>query len=261
MLRGGIHVIKIAHFVMFIASIAVHLGKVAYADVAEKAMDAKEWFDSLDAKKLASLKMPHRVAVVQSFQAGGTKSGVPKFLIFPDAKCQDYAFFSCAKSANSQFGVAINDPAKIGGLQGVTKLTDADVVVYGEGDKVRVAAGGAIGNSDIELKEMKAEGVSQFVDETLSGLGYDGVVLDNDRKGFVLVGSTLNKLKGEGLQALSIGKSSDKLLITNANRKGAALLSMVSSSGMFAVFQIVNLASDGSDIEPGSKIILEEAKR
>jgi hypothetical protein len=235
-------------------------GMPLIAEVAERPVDAKAWFDKLDKKQLATLKIPHKVAIVQSFGSGGAKTGLPKFFQFPDRKCLEISFFDCARSADSQFGVSINDPTKVGGVVGVNRLTDADVVAYGEGANLKVAAGAASGSTEFDFGDLKGGNWSALLEGVFSALGYDGVVLDNNHGGYILVGAVQSRFKSDGLQALSIGKSSDKLILTNANRKGAALLSMVSSSGPLAVFQIVNLASDGSDVEPGAKIILEESK-
>lgn len=229
------------------------------AEVASRAPDAREWVDSLPQSDLANLIAPTSIVLVDGFTEGGLKSGHPSFKKFNHQICRNVSFFICTPPRDATFTALLNKGNMTGGIASVFQVSQANGAVVLSGEKVYLY--GKQGGPGAELEMTKANftklDVRIMTDKILSALGYDAIVI-GAKDDYVLVGSTEARLKRSSIQGLIVAGSSDKWSIAGKVTKGAGLLSLVSRSGGFGVFQLV-LQGDsvGSGIPLGTKVIIE----
>ncbi len=235
------------------------LPKNVQAEVASRAPDAREWVASINQKELAYLVAPTSIVLVDGFSEGGVKSGQPLFKKFNHKICRNISFFACSSPRDAAYTALLNKGNIAGGIPAIFQITDANGAVVLNGEKL--ALYGKQGGPGIGLAMNKAEyaklDVRVLADTLLTALGYDAVVI-GAKDDYVLVGSTEARLKRPSIQGLIVAGSSDKWTIAGKATKGAGLLSLVSRSGGFGVFQLV-LQGDsvGSGIPLGTKVIIE----
>ena len=234
-----------------------------HAEIASRAPDARQWVESLKQTDIDTLTAPTSLILVDSLGESGAKASNPIFKKFNQKLCRQVSYFVCASPRDAAFSALLNGKSMGTGVASVFAITPANAAVTVSGDKI-VLYGKPL-STPVDLDMPKADfaklNLRTLTDKILTAVAYDAVVLAA-KDDYLLVGSTESRLKRPNIQGLIVASSSDKWTLAGVNSKGAGLLSLVSRSGGFGVFQLV-LQGDsvGSTVPLGTKVLIETAKR
>lgn len=90
-------------------------------------------------------------------------------------------------------------------------------------------------------------------------LGYDAIILD--RKGDHFLVASMALIPRDGLQALVLTDTQGLIHLKKADKKGAGLMELVTSSGKAqGIFKLIVGGGSGNEIPLGTKVILETGK-
>jgi hypothetical protein len=233
------------------------------AEIATRAPDARQWVESLNQSDIDALVAPTSLVLLESLGDAGSKTSSPTFKKFNHKLCKQLSFFLCTSSRDAAFSALLNCKGMTSGISSVFAISPANAAVVASGEKIMLY--GKPLSAPIEVEMEKADfsklNLRVLTDKILTSVAYDAVVLAA-KDDYLLVGSTELRLKRPNIQGLIVASSSDKWTLSGVNSKGAGLLSLVSRSGGFGVFQLV-LQGDsvGSTVPLGTKVLIENIKK
>ena len=201
---------------------------------------------------------PRTLVFVSSLPRKG--KGTPEFLDVDRTGISEISYFKVADPSNAKWDLKLNRQkyAKSDSAKLAIELTGADtIVVASEKGKWRLVRFKANKRETIITPTKPA---SLKPDEIVSwlflSLNWDGVVLDR-RSDVILVGSSAAFASIPETQALAVDRSAKKWRLKARDRKGAGLLSLSESKGGYSIFDIVFLGRGVSNLDVGTKIIIE----
>jgi hypothetical protein len=231
---------------------------LAPAALADEAPTLADWLKK-DRKETGAF--PHAIAFVTGFGEAGEE---PQFLDLPEADFARASYMRPADTKSALWNMKLNKDkyAEMDPKELVFALTGADTVLVAssKGEWELLRKDGKKIESVLKKKKPKKVTPTAVAEWLVSGLGWDGVVLDRSTD-YLLVGSTATILKTPEIQALAVSDSQEKLKLTESERMGAGLLSLSESDGGVGVFDVVFLGQGVKAIPIGTKLIIEKKKR
>jgi hypothetical protein len=232
-------------------------GSVALAQTPEGKINLGDW---VAANYKANPNYHFTLAVLES---GFDDAGDPMPADIAPDQVEALSMFRLVDSRSLAWDLKLNAPATATGTarQKLEKLTDATYYLFAPKTGKIVFAKR---NDDGVIVEMFSGKVGKSRDWPVvfawiqKKYGWDGIILAVEGNQMVAAGPAAYFQKD--VQALAIAGSERTDVLTESERSGAGLLSLVESKNGFALFESVFM-DESSKIAPGTKLIIEKRRK
>lgn len=196
-------------------------------------------------------------------QSGFSDDGDPVLADVEPADIEKISMFKLVNSKSLAWDLKLNAPLIAGASvrEKLEKLTDATYYLFVP-KKGRVVFARRDSNGAIEElfggKFSKDQQWTALISWIQKKFGWDGIVLAAE--GSQLIAAAPAAYLKDDIQALAIAGSVRSDILTQGERTGAGLLSLVRAKNGFALFESV-FVDESSKILPGTKLIIEKRKK